>query len=97
VKEVAQKAGVEVEVPDNFLTLVAERHLRPAQKTKGEAADKLAGLVQGLMPTRTLYYEDSYQTSFTARQSRRSGITVSCLTRLASTPRAADNLRSWFD
>src|SRR5881296_2044103 len=67
VKEVAEKAGVEVEVPDNFLTLVAERHLKPAQKTKAENADKLAGLVKGLMPTRTLYYEDSYQTSFTAK------------------------------
>src|SRR5467141_872005 len=67
VKEVAEKAGVEVQVPDNFLTLVAERHLKPAQKTRAENADRLAGLVKGLMPTRTLYYEDSYQTSFTAK------------------------------
>ena len=71
VKEVAEKAGVEVEVPDNFLTLVAERHLKPAQKTKAENADKLAGLVKGLMPTRTLYYEDSTKPVSQPRRSRR--------------------------
>ncbi len=73
VKEVAEKAGVEVDVPDNFLTLVAQRHLRPAQKSKTEQADKLADLVKGLMPTRTLYYENPYESSFTANAVARIG------------------------
>ncbi len=66
VKESAEKAGVEVEVPENFLTLVAERHSQP--KTEQEQ-DTLESLQEKLADTSTrpLYYEDQYKTRFKAK------------------------------
>src|SRR5437773_1423491 len=51
VKEGAEKTGVAVEIPDNFLTLVAERHSRPAQELAEPGSetdiDANADLVEG--------------------------------------------------
>jgi alanyl-tRNA synthetase len=69
VKEEAEKVGVQVQIPDNFLTLVAERHNRPktsAEKETVQTSD-LAQTLGELAPTRTLYYDDAYQTSFKAK------------------------------
>src|SRR5215472_4255182 len=68
VREGAEKAGVSVEIPENFLTLVAESHARPTTKhddigSEIEFTNKLAELP----PTRTLYYENPYKTSFKAK------------------------------
>ena len=65
VKEAAEKAGVAVEIPDNFLTLVAERHSRPTKslaetRSETDVETKLADLPA----TRTLYYDDPYKTTF---------------------------------
>ena len=68
VQESAEKVGIEVEVPDNFLTLVAERHLRPSTGiTETTRETDLESKLQQLPPTRTLYYEDAYKTKFRAK------------------------------
>ena len=68
VHESAEKVGVEVDVPENFLTLVAERHSKPttsleASSSKPEWEAKL----KDLPATRALYYDDAYKTSFQAK------------------------------
>src|SRR5256712_11422798 len=39
VKEAAERSGVVVEIPDNFLTLVAESHSRPAKSDEEGPSD----------------------------------------------------------
>src|SRR5947209_4303800 len=68
VKESAEKVGVEVDVPENFLTLVAERHSKTTtslETTSSEAEWETK--LKDLPATRALYYDDAYQTSFQAR------------------------------
>ena len=68
VKEGAEKLGVLVDIPDNFLTLVAERHSKPvARLAETHGTSDLDTRVEGLPPTRTLYYDDQYQTTFRAK------------------------------
>ncbi len=68
VKEEAEKAGVQVEIPDNFLTLVADRHNRPnPSMEEATSTSDLDQKLADLPPTRTLYYDDAYQTSFKAK------------------------------
>ncbi len=67
VKEGAEKVGVEVEIPDNFLSLVAERHSKPSTDDQNSAKTELEEELRNLPPTRTLYYEDPYETSFKAK------------------------------
>ncbi len=68
VKEGAEKVGVVVDIPDNFLTLVAERHSRPTgQQAETHGASDLESKMRDLPPTRTLYYDNQYQTSFRAK------------------------------
>ncbi len=71
VKEGAEKVGVEVDIPDNFVALVADRHSRPNASlgeidTKSDLEAKLHDFPD-LPATRTLYYENQYQTSFKAK------------------------------
>jgi alanyl-tRNA synthetase len=63
VKEGAEKVGVEVDVPENFLTLVAERHSNP-NIPKASDVNDLSEKFRDLPPTRTLYYDDQYRDSF---------------------------------
>ncbi len=68
VKEGAEKAGVAVEIPDNFMTLVAESHSKP--KTQAPETSQVADIeakLADLPPTRTLYYDDPYKTTFKAK------------------------------
>ncbi|HEX4922305.1 MAG TPA: alanine--tRNA ligase, partial [Candidatus Bathyarchaeia archaeon] len=68
VKEGAEKAGVTVAIPDNFLTLVAQSHSRPSEeKQESQLQRDLEEKLQDLPPTRTLYYENPYKTSFKAK------------------------------
>jgi alanyl-tRNA synthetase len=52
VREVGQAEGVEVEVPDSFMSMVASRHA-------GEKAQKKHPRKFGVPPTRLLYYEEA--------------------------------------
>ncbi|MFA4701852.1 alanine--tRNA ligase [Pyrococcus kukulkanii] len=64
VKEIAEKEGVEVKIPDNFYSLVAKE----AEKTKEEREEEVVDfeLVKDLPDTRTLYYEDPFMKEFEA-------------------------------
>src|SRR3989442_1577015 len=68
VKESAEKVGVEVDVPENFLTLVAERHSKPTTGLgKSSAQPEWEPKLKDLPATRALYYDDAYKTSFQAK------------------------------
>ena len=68
VKESAEKAGVEVEVPENFLTLVAERHSKPTTSLESPTSDsEWEARLKDLPATRALFYDDAYQTGFQAK------------------------------
>ncbi|MFA4667982.1 alanine--tRNA ligase [Pyrococcus kukulkanii] len=64
VKEIAEKEGVEVKIPDNFYSLVAKE----AEKTREEREEEVVDfeLVKDLPDTRTLYYEDPFIKEFEA-------------------------------
>jgi alanyl-tRNA synthetase len=68
VKESAEKVGVEVDVPENFLTLVAERHSKPTTSLETTSSEpEWETKLKDLPATRALYYDDAYQTSFQAK------------------------------
>src|SRR3989475_3616944 len=68
VKESAEKVGVEVDVPENFLTLVAERHSKPTTSLETSSSEpEWEAKLKDLPATRALYYDDAYQTSFQAK------------------------------
>src|SRR2546426_2777039 len=68
VKESAEKVGVEVDVPENFLTLVAERHSKPTTSLERSSSEpECEAKLKDLPATRALYYDDAYQTSFQAK------------------------------
>ncbi len=68
VKESAEKVGVEVEVPENFLTLVAERHSKPTNSLDVSTSEpEWEAKLQDLPATRASYYDDAYQTRFQAK------------------------------
>src|SRR5437867_7850556 len=65
VKESAEAVGASVEIPENFLALVAERHARPA--TAPIIPDSIEKRAQELPATRALYYDNPYKSSFKAK------------------------------
>src|SRR6266581_3302474 len=68
VQESAEKVGVEVDVPENFLTLVAERHSKPTTSLEISSSEpEWEAQLKDLPATRALYYDDAYQTSFRAK------------------------------
>ena len=68
VQESAEKVGVEVEIPENFLTLVAERHSKPTTSLEASSSEpEWEAKVKHLPGTRALYYDDAYQTGFQAK------------------------------
>ncbi|MDI6725289.1 MAG: alanine--tRNA ligase-related protein, partial [Methanobacterium sp.] len=58
-KEIAEKMGFKVNVPDNFYTLVANEHELEAQEEKTE-------IELNFPPTDLLFYENPYETEFEA-------------------------------
>ncbi len=65
VKEGAETVGVQVEIPEDFLTLVAQRHSKPTKSS--QAVGSLEEKLRDLPPTRALYYDDQYKRSFRAK------------------------------
>ncbi|MEM2936633.1 MAG: alanine--tRNA ligase [Candidatus Bathyarchaeia archaeon] len=66
VKEVAEDEGVLTEVPEDFYTMVAKRHVQ-APPLGGEGGmEELKEGVSDLPETRELYYEDSHLSEFEA-------------------------------
>ena len=66
VKEIAEKEGMKVKVPDNFYSLVAKEAEKTAKKEEEKKVVDFE-LVQDLPDTRTLYYEDPFMKEFDAK------------------------------
>jgi alanyl-tRNA synthetase len=68
VRETAEAEGLTVEIPENFYSLVAERHMQTSKPTEEVEHEKwLEDEVAGLPETEELYYKDQYMTSFEAK------------------------------
>ncbi|AFN03057.1 alanine--tRNA ligase [Pyrococcus furiosus DSM 3638] len=65
VKEIAEKEGVKVHIPDNFYSLVAKEAEKQVEEKEEEVVD--FELVKDLPDTRTLYYEDPFMKEFDAK------------------------------
>jgi alanyl-tRNA synthetase len=63
VEEIAASRGAEVVVPDDFYSLVADRHETAGEGPAAAARDER---LQGLPETETLYYDDQERTEFEA-------------------------------
>ncbi|MFQ6064378.1 MAG: alanine--tRNA ligase [Candidatus Bathyarchaeia archaeon] len=67
VQETAEKEGMQVEMPENFYSMVAERHEQPPSTKEMKETEVLESKVSDLPETRMLYYEDSYLKEFEAK------------------------------
>jgi len=70
VKQAAEKEGVEVEVPENFYALIANRHMqapKPVEEEEAQAEQTLAKVAEQLPATEQLYYADVYMKEFDAK------------------------------
>ena len=70
VKQAAEKEGVEVEVPENFYALIANRHMqapKPVEEEEAQAEQTLQKVAEQLPATEQLYYSDVYQKEFEAK------------------------------
>jgi alanyl-tRNA synthetase len=70
VKQAAEKEGVQVEVPENFYALIANRHMaasKPAEEEEAQGEKMLQKAAEQLPQTETLYYTDTYLREFNAK------------------------------
>ena len=69
VKQVAENEGIKVDVPENFYTLIAKRHMQATKPAEDEvqAEKSLETEVQGLPATDQMYYSEPYVKDFEAR------------------------------
>jgi alanyl-tRNA synthetase len=70
VKQAAEKEGVQVELPENFYALIAQRHMqssKPAEEEENQAEKTLQTLAEQLPATEQLYYADTYMKEFDAK------------------------------
>ena len=72
VKQAAEKEGFNVELPDNFYNLIAQRHMQVEKPLEKEATfeQNLKIEVEDLPATVALYYEDQYMKEFEAKAVR---------------------------
>jgi alanyl-tRNA synthetase len=67
VKDIATREGAVVDLPDNFYSIVADQHSESKKETVEEdKTAKYAARVQGLPPTKKLYYEQTSDIEFEA-------------------------------
>jgi len=66
VKEAAEEEGILTEVPEDFYTMVAKRHIQAPPVQEAGGMEKLKDRVSDLPETGELYYEDSHLSEFTA-------------------------------
>ena len=67
VAEIAEGEGVKVNIPENFYSLVAERHMKAPKTVRPSAKPQLESEVSDLPETRRLYYDDPYISEFDAK------------------------------
>ena len=66
VKDIAAKEGAVVDLPDNFYSMVADQHSESKKEAEVDKTAQYAARVQGLPPTKKLYYEQSSDIEFEA-------------------------------
>ncbi|MDR2699477.1 MAG: alanine--tRNA ligase [Nitrososphaerota archaeon] len=71
VKQVAEKEGIPVDVPENFYSLIANRHINANKSTEEEeqvqTENTLKENAEIFPPTELLYYTDAYMKEFKAK------------------------------
>jgi alanyl-tRNA synthetase len=69
VKQAAENENMKVEIPDNFYTLIAQRHMQVSKpvEEKNVTEERLKKLVEKIPPTELLYYQDQYMKNFEAK------------------------------
>ena len=69
VREVAGKEGLRVAIPDNFYTLICQRHMQAEKSVEEEVKpeEMLEEAVSGLSETEQLYYRNQYSRGFEAK------------------------------
>jgi alanyl-tRNA synthetase len=66
VKDIAVREGAVVDLPDNFYSIVADQHSESKKEAEVDTAGKYSARVQGLPPTKKLYYEQPSTIEFEA-------------------------------
>jgi alanyl-tRNA synthetase len=66
IREIATREGAVVDLPDNFLSMVAEMHSESKKEAEEDWAAKYAGRLVALPPTRRLYYDQPSDIEFEA-------------------------------
>ncbi|MDO9324336.1 MAG: alanine--tRNA ligase, partial [Methanoregula sp.] len=66
IKDIATKEGAVVDLPDNFYSMVADMHSESKKEAEVDSKAKYDERVQGLPPTKKLYYEQSSDIEFEA-------------------------------
>jgi alanyl-tRNA synthetase len=66
VKDIATKEGAVVDLPDNFYSMVADMHSESKKEAVEDKTSKYSVRVDGLPPTKKLYYEQSSDIEFEA-------------------------------
>ncbi len=66
VRDIAAEDSVEVELPDDFYSVVADMHSESGEGVKDDPFASLRKRIEGLPPTRRLYYEQVADTEFDA-------------------------------
>jgi len=70
VKQAAEKEGIEVDVPENFYALIANRHMqasKPVEEEESRAEQTLGKVAEQVPATETLYYSDVYMKEFDSK------------------------------
>ncbi|MCL2173027.1 MAG: alanine--tRNA ligase [Candidatus Bathyarchaeota archaeon] len=70
VKQVAEKESLQVDVPENFYSLIANRHMnanKPVEEVQAQVEKTLKEVAETLPPTEPLYYADAYLKEFEAK------------------------------
>ncbi|MFA5332079.1 MAG: alanine--tRNA ligase [Methanoregula sp.] len=64
IKDIAQKEGAVVDLPDNFYSQIADMHSESKKEAVADKTGKYAERVQGLPSTKRLYYEQPEDVEF---------------------------------
>ena len=70
VKQTAEDEGLNVDIPDNFYALIAQRHMqmsKPVEEAEAKQEEWLKSKIAGIAETKMLYYQDQYMKEFSAK------------------------------
>lgn len=67
VEEVLLKEGIKVKIPEDFFSILTQRHTLPIKHEKQTVLEAIEKELKDLPPTRLLYYEFPYMKNFSAK------------------------------